>query len=93
MENYYTTESSDSHEYKKNDSYLECAAYMKTKQYLGNRIFEQQVEIEKLKSQLFYQTIKNNQYLDWIRHYELLLRKSSKQDLIYFRYSKNEKWE
>jgi len=58
-----------------NDSYQECAAYMKTKQFMGNRIFEQQVEIDKLKSQLFYQTLKNNQYLDWIKHLEIQLRK------------------
>ncbi len=61
-----------------NDNYQECAAYMKTKQFMGNRIFEQQAEIDKLKSQLFYQALKNNQYLDWIKHLELQLKKLSK---------------
>ena len=56
------------------DSYFQCAGYMKTKQFLGNRIFEQQVEIDKLKNQLFYQTLKNSQYLEWIKHLEQVIR-------------------
>ena len=69
-------------QFEYNDSYQECAAYMKTKQFMSNRIFEQQSEIEKLKTQLFYQTLKSNQYFDWIRHLESTLRLSNKTSMF-----------
>jgi hypothetical protein len=71
-----------------NDNYQECAAYMKTKQFLGNRILEQQLEIEKLKNLLHHQTLKNTQYLDWISHLENVIRKISNYFyiLLFFRY-------
>jgi len=45
----------------------ECYAYMKTKQFMAQRIFEQQDEIESIKSQLFYHTIKHVQMYDWLK--------------------------
>lgn len=46
----------------------ECYAYMKTKQFMAQRIFEQQEEIETLKGQLFYHSIKHIQMYDWLKH-------------------------
>jgi hypothetical protein len=46
----------------------ECYAYMKTKQFMAQRIFEQQEEIETLKSQLFYHSIKHVQMYNWLKH-------------------------
>lgn len=45
----------------------ECWAYMKTKQFMAKRIFEQQEEIEKIKNQLFYHSIKHVQMYDWLK--------------------------
>lgn len=46
----------------------ECYAYMKTKQFMAQRIFEQQEEIETLKTQLFYHSIKHVQLYDWLKY-------------------------
>lgn len=46
----------------------ECYAYMKTKQFMAQRIFEQQEEIETLKSQLFYHSTKHVQMYNWLKH-------------------------
>jgi len=40
---------------------------MKTKQFMAQRIFEQQDEIENLKNQLFYQSIKHVQMYEWLK--------------------------
>lgn len=45
----------------------ECYAYMKTKQFMAQRIFEQQEEIETVKSQLFYHSVKHVQMYDWLK--------------------------
>ena len=45
----------------------ECYAYMKTKQFMAQRIFEQQDEIENIKNQLFYHSIKHVQMYDWLK--------------------------
>jgi len=45
----------------------ECYAYMKTKQFMAQRIFEQQDEIEDIKNQLFYHSIKHVQMYDWLK--------------------------
>jgi hypothetical protein len=46
----------------------ECYAYMKTKQFMAQRIFEQQEEIEILKNQLFYHSVKHVQMYSWLKH-------------------------
>lgn len=46
----------------------ECWAYMKTKQFMAKRIFEQQDEVETLKNQLFYHSIKHVQMYDWLKY-------------------------
>ena len=41
---------------------------MKTKQFMSQRIFEQQEEVETLKNQLFYHSIKHVQMYDWLKN-------------------------
>ena len=83
----------------------ECYAYMKTKQFMAQRIFEQQEELEMLKSQLFYHSIKHVQMYDWLKYindqlYMIKLKKETqnKEDLNFsedlansFVYEQNEK--
>ena len=50
------------------DLTTECYAYMKTKQFMAHRICEQQGEIETLKNQLFYHSVKHVQMYDMLKH-------------------------
>ena len=45
----------------------ECYGYLKTKQFMADRIFEQQKEIETLKNQVFFHSIKHIQMYDWLK--------------------------
>jgi len=45
----------------------ECYGYLKTKQFMAERIFEQQKEIESLKNQVFFHSIKHIQLYDWLK--------------------------
>ena len=53
--------------YDLEDLTQECYAYMKTKQFMAQRIFEQQEELEIVKNQLFYHSIKHVQMYDWLK--------------------------
>jgi len=57
----------------------ECYGYLKTKQFMAERIFEQQREIEALKNQVFFHSIKHIQMYDWLKFMNDQLKLFSQQ--------------
>jgi hypothetical protein len=53
--------------YDNDDMAMECNAYLKTKLFMAKRIAEQQSEIETLKEQLYYHTVRHTQMYDSLR--------------------------
>ena len=70
----------------------ECYGYLKTKQFMAERIFEQQKEIESLKNQVFYHSIKHIQMYDWLKfmNEQMKLISSPKKEKNDFNVSNNE---
>lgn len=55
-----------SNNYDQDDLAQECAAYMKTKLFMAKRIAEQQAEIEQLKEEVLYHSMKHSQLYEII---------------------------